>query len=179
VGCSAAIIGAGAIGLLILQVARLAGAHPIFVADRLPARLRLAEKLGGIAIDAAAEDPVLRVQKETGGRGVDVAIEAAWGDTSVAQAAEMARLGGRLVLVGIPSDDRLGLKHSTARRKGLTIMMSRRMKLVYPRATALACRQAIELTGLITHRFKLAAAPEAFALNAAYREKVVKVMIHS
>jgi L-iditol 2-dehydrogenase len=49
-------------------------------------------------------------------------------------------LGGRLVLVGIPGDDRLALKHSTARRKGLTIRLSRRMQHAYPRAIRLAER---------------------------------------
>jgi L-iditol 2-dehydrogenase len=116
---------------------------------------------------------------ETRGRGVDIAIEAAWGGESVGQAAEMTRLGGRVVLVGIPSDDRLTLKHSTARRKGLTIMMSRRMKHAYPRALALATRRRVELEGLVTHRFPLAQAAEAFKLNAGYQDGVVKVMVQS
>ena len=117
--------------------------------------------------------------KETGGRGVDVAIEAAWADRSVEQAAEMARLGGRLVLVGISSEDRLTLKASTGRRKGLTILMSRRMKHAYPRAIRLLERGAVHLNRLISHRFSLKRAPEAFALNAAYRDSVIKVMIES
>ncbi|MEZ4607593.1 MAG: hypothetical protein R2865_12555 [Deinococcales bacterium] len=45
-------------------------------------------------------------------------IEAAWADKSVQQAADMAAMGARVVLVGIPEDDNLSLKHSTARRKG-------------------------------------------------------------
>ena len=49
----------------------------------------------------------------------------------------MTRPGGRVVLVGIPSDDRLAMKHSTARRKGLTIKLCRRMKHTYPRAIRL------------------------------------------
>jgi L-iditol 2-dehydrogenase len=53
------------------------------------------------------------------------------------------------------------------------------MKHVYPRAIRLAARQAVDLHGLITHRFPLAQAAEAFALNAAYRENVVKVIIDS
>ena len=99
VGYSAAILGAGPIGLLILQLARLAGADPIFVTDKLPWRLKLAQKWGGIAIHCDQEDAAQRIAKETRGRGVDVAIEVAWGGESVAQAAEMARSGGRVVLV--------------------------------------------------------------------------------
>jgi L-iditol 2-dehydrogenase len=174
---SVAILGAGPIGLLILQLARLSGADPIFVSDRLPWRLDVARRMGAVPLNYDEVDPLRAVREATEGRGVDVAIEAAWADHSVQQAAEMARLGGRLVLVGIPGDDHLTLKHSTARRKGLTIRLSRRMQHSYPRAISLALRGAVDLHGLISHRLPLEQAPEAFALNVAYREQVVKVMI--
>ncbi len=176
---SAAIIGMGPIGLLILQLMRLAGAAPIFAIDRLPWRLALARKYGAVPIRGDREDPVRRIAQATDGRGVDVAIEAAWADASVAAAAEMARLGGRVVLVGIPGDDRLALKASTARRKGLTLLLSRRMKHVYPRAIRLATEGRVDLGGLVSHRFPLARIGEAFALNTAYKDRVVKVMIDS
>jgi L-iditol 2-dehydrogenase len=176
---SLAIVGAGPIGLLILQVARLAGADPVFVVDRLPWRLKAAGRFGAVPIRCDEADPVETVLKETHGRGVDVAIEAAWADRSVEDAAGMARLGGRLVLVGIPGDDQLSLRHSTARRKGLTILMSRRMRHAYPRAIRLAEQGKVDLSGLVTHRFPLKEAAEAFRLNAAYAAGVVKVMVES
>ena len=176
---SVAILGAGPVGLLILQLVKLAGAEPVFVSDKFAWRLSRAESYGGIALAGTGEAAVREVQQATAGRGVDVAIEAAWADRSVADAAEMARLGGRLVLVGIPSDDRVGLKHSTARRKGLTIRMSRRMKHIYPRVIRLVEQGRLDLKGLITHRLALAAAPEAFALNSAYEPGVGKVMVAS
>lgn len=176
---SVAILGAGPIGLLILQLARLSGASPVFVTDKFPWRLALAERWGAVPISCDTEDPIARIQRETHGRGVDVAIEAAWADRSVHEAAGMARLGGRLVLVGIPGDDRLQLQASTARRKGLTIMMIRRMKHVYPRALRLAMEERIDLPGLISHRFPLARAREAFELNAAYANQVVKLIVES
>jgi L-iditol 2-dehydrogenase len=177
VGHSVAILGAGPIGLLILHLAKMSGAAPIFISDKFGWRLKLAEQWGGIPL--SCEEAVARVQRETGKRGVDVAIEAAWGGQSVGQAAEMARLGGRVVLAGIPSDDRLEMKHSTARRKGLTIVLIRRMKHTYPRAIALVQRGMVDLKTLISHRFPLARADEAFRLNAAYAEGVVKVLIES
>jgi L-iditol 2-dehydrogenase len=176
---SLAILGAGPIGLLLLQLARLSGIHPVFVTDKFDWRLRLAEKFGGIPISIDTEDAVRRVQQETRGRGLDVVIEAAWGGESVRQATEMARPGGRLVLVGIPDDDRLEMKHSTARRKGLTLLMSRRMKHTYPRAISLALRGAVDLHGLVTHCFPLDRASEAFELNAGYRDNVIKVIVEN
>jgi len=179
VGHSAAILGAGPIGLLILQAAKLAGADPIFVTDKFPWRLKLAATYGGIPLHCDKEDPVQRITKETRGRGVDVAIEAAWADQSVSQAADMARLGGRVVLVGIPGDDHLAMKASAARRKGLTILMSRRMKHVYPRAIRLVEQGRVDLRGLVSHRFPLKRAVEAFRLNTEYRDNVVKVIVRS
>lgn len=174
---SVAILGAGPIGLCILQVVKLAGGYPIFVTDKFPWRLEVAGRYGGIPIHCDDEDPVRAVVDSTSGRGVDVAIEAAWSDHSVQQAAEMARSGGRLVVVGIASDDRLVIKHSTARRKGLTIRMARRMKHSFPRATHLVECGLVDLPRLISHRYPLDRAPEAFALNAAYRDRVLKVII--
>ncbi len=174
---SVVILGAGSIGLCILQTVRASGATPIYVVDQFPWRLAVAEELGGIPINFREENPVAAVRKATGGRGVDVAIEAAWADHSIQWSAEMARLGGRLVLVGIPGDNRLEMNHATARRKGLTIRMARRMKHVYPRAIKLVESGAVNLDGLISHRFPLAQAAEAFALNDAYQDQVVKVII--
>jgi len=176
---SVAILGAGPIGLLILRVVRLAGADPVFISDKFPWRLALAEKQRCIPINCDEEDVVQRVRRETHGRGVDVAIEVAWGDHSVEQACDITCSGARVVLVGIPSDDRLSIQHSMARRKGLTIMMNRRMKHVYPRAIRLVERGMVDLSGLASHHFPLARAAEAFALNARYGDNVVKVMIES
>jgi L-iditol 2-dehydrogenase len=174
---SAVIAGAGPIGLCLLQTMRAAGAAPVYVVDQFPWRLAVAEELGGIPINFRDQDPVAVVQQTTHGRGVDVAIEAAWADHSIQWCAEMARLGGRLVLVGIPGNNRFEMNHAIARRKGLTIYMSRRMKHVYPRAIRLVESGAISVDALISHRFTLEQAPEAFALNDAYQDDVVKVII--
>jgi L-iditol 2-dehydrogenase len=178
VATSLAIVGAGPIGLLILQLARLAGAEPIFVADKLAWRLKAAKHLGGIPIGSGAE-AVGTFAERTHGRGTDTVIEAAWGGQSVEEAAEMARAGARVVLVGIPSDDRLTLKHSMARRKGLTLLLSRRMKHAYPRAIKLVESRRVDLLSLVSHQFQLERAAEAFVLNAKYQDGVVKVAVHS
>lgn len=178
VGRSVAILGAGPIGLCILQMARLSGAEPIFISDRFPWRVELARRLGAtVALCHGEQDVVAAVRKATGGRGVDVAIEAAWSREAVEAAAEMLVPGGRLVVVGIAEDDQLSLRHSTARRKGLTIKMARRMKHTYPRAIGLAEAGAVDLHALVSHHFPLAQANEAFALNSAYAEGVVKVVV--
>ena len=64
-----------------------------------------------------------------------------------------------------------------ARRKGLTLLMVRRTKHAYPRALELAKRGAVNLKALITHRVPLAQTAAAFALNAACRDGVVKIIV--
>lgn len=176
---SVAVIGAGTIGLTVAQVARVAGAMPLFVTDRLRWRLDLAKHLGARPIDIDEGDPAAAILEGTGGRGVDVAIECAWSsEDAMAQAVEVLRPGGRLVIVGIAGDDRLILRHSTARRKGLTIAMCRRMKHTYPRAIALAESGRVNLGALITHRFPLDEAGDALRLAADYEDGVVKAIVN-
>lgn len=178
IGHSIAVIGVGPVGLLITRLAALAGAARVIAFDKLDWRLQKACDWGATqAFNVDRQDPVQAVMGLTGGRGVDVAIEAAWADHSVQQAADMARYGGRLTLVGIPPDDQLRLKHSVARRKGLTIMMSRRMKHTYPRAIELALSGAVKLEELVSHRFDLAETAAAYASNAAYEDGVNKVVL--
>jgi L-iditol 2-dehydrogenase len=176
-GDAVSVHGAGPIGLMILQLARLAGAAPVFVVEPLPWRRAHAERLGGIPIDPQKTDAVRAILKSTAGRGVDIGLEAAWGDSAARQAVDAARPGGRIILVGIPEEDRFEVQHSTARRKGLTILFSRRMKHSYPRAIRLMRDHLLDLTSLISHRFPLDKTPEAFALNSAYADEVVKVII--
>ncbi|MBN2305222.1 MAG: alcohol dehydrogenase catalytic domain-containing protein [Anaerolineae bacterium] len=177
---SAVVLGCGPIGLLTMKMARLAGADPIYAFDRFPWRAEKAKSWGATDAWTLDEgDPVAHINELTNGRGVDVVFEAAWADQSIQQAADMARLGGRLVLIGIPGTDQMTMQHSVARRKGLTIMMVRRMKHVYPRAIHLALSEAahVDLEDLVSHRMPLQDVGQAFAMNARYEAGVHKVIV--
>jgi L-iditol 2-dehydrogenase len=162
-GSRVAILGAGSIGLLLVQTAKLAGAREIFVSDPLAWRVKFARKFGARPLPKKTE--------------VDVVIEAAWGGEAIDQSIEILRPAGRVVLVGIPSEDRCAFKHSTARRKGLTVLFSRRMKHTYPHAIQLVTSGRVDLALLVTHRFPLRRTAEALALCANYRDNVIKAVI--
>lgn len=175
---SVAIIGCGPVGLLILALAKKAGAYPIYAFDKFDWRLEKARQWGADEVyNVDQVDGVQALMDATNGRGCDTVIEAAWADHSIQMAAEMAAYGGRLVLVGIPGDDKLHMQHAVARRKGLTIMMCRRMKHTYPRAIALATTGMVHIEELISHHFSLEETPEAFAKNFRYDEGVHKIII--
>ena len=153
-----AVLGCGPIGLLIVQVARAAGARVVLATDPLPHRREAATRAG--AEHAVAPDQLPDIQ-------VDVAFEAAGAQQAVDHALQLARPGARVVLAGIPGDDRTSFSASLARRKGLTLVMARRMKAVYPRAVALVESGRVELDWLVTHRFPLERSADAFATAAA------------
>lgn len=177
-GQSAAVIGCGTVGLMCLQVARCAGAAPLYAVDLLHHRLQVALSLGADhAIDASEMDATQAIEALSGGRGVDVAFDCATSNETPAQACAIAKIGARVVLCGIPPHDRFTLSHASARRKGLTIKFARRMKHAYPRAIKLATRGLVELDMLATHRFGLDQTAAAFELAAARRDGVVKAMI--
>lgn len=172
------IIGCGAIGLLIIQLARLAGARRIFVSDQHAWRLDLAKTYGAdVVLNAREADIVAHVRDVTGQRGVDVAIESAWVKDTASQCVEAARNGGRVVIVGIPAEDFMTVRASSARRKGLSIKMSRRMKHTYAASIDLVVHGKVTLEALATHRFGLAQTQDAFETASMYRDGVIRAMV--
>lgn len=178
-GMSVGVFGVGAIGLLTQQVARAAGAIELFVTDRRQHRLDASEELGAhhryVADDYFTESQAILA--DTNKRGLDVVFECAGDNAAVESAFNAVKPGGTVVLVGIPSDDRTSFRASTARRKGLTIKMSRRMKPVYPRAIALVQQGRVNVRALVSSRFKLADSQAAF--EVAQRREGLKVVIEA
>jgi L-iditol 2-dehydrogenase len=170
------VFGCGPVGLLVLQVARAAGVTRLIATERLAHRLEAAGSLGAtVVFEADGGRESTEILAATGGRGVDVAFEATEENGAVKAAMASARPGGRVVLIGIPADDRIAFSASVARRKGLTLKLARRMKHTYPRAIDLVSRGLVDVRSLVTHRFPLAEFERAFA--AAQGRTGLKVMI--
>ncbi|GAA4249386.1 NAD(P)-dependent alcohol dehydrogenase [Dactylosporangium darangshiense] len=174
-GADVAVIGAGPIGLLLIQVARAAGAARVLSADPLPHRREAAARYGADAVlDPAAPGYESALAAFTDGRGVDVAFEIAGTDAAIEAAIIAARPGARVVLGGIPSTETSAFPAATARRKGLTFAMVRRMKEVYPRAAALVSSGRADVRSLVSHSYPLEQVATAFETgNARTGLKVV------
>jgi L-iditol 2-dehydrogenase len=156
-----AVIGCGPIGLLVVRALIAAGVTEIMASDPLPHRLAAAEAAGASGMAVGAPTPSSRV---------DVAIECAGEDPAVDAAIEIVRPGGRVVLVGIPGSDRTSFAASVARRKGLTLVLCRRMRPDdLGRAIDLVAAGTIDVAPLITHRYPLADVGEAFRALADRR----------
>jgi threonine dehydrogenase-like Zn-dependent dehydrogenase len=95
------VIGAGPIGLLLLQVLRRLGAAQVFVSDLDGARLAMAAALGGEPLDPRERDVVKTVREATGGLGAPVTIDAVGTALTRAQCVSATRSGGTLILCGL------------------------------------------------------------------------------
>lgn len=171
------VLGAGPIGLLAAQVARRSGAARVFVIEPRQHRMASALRSGADAV-WTPEHGADAVLDATAGRGVDVVIEMAGNDEAIATAVAAVRAGGRIALGGIPSEDCSSFPAATARRKGLTFAMVRRMNDTYPQAIALAT-SGIELDALVTDRRPLTEAAAAFAAAAKREGEKVVVAVSS
>jgi L-iditol 2-dehydrogenase len=148
-GMRVGVFGCGPIGLLVLQVARAAGAAEIFFTEPLEHRRDAARQFGACEWDGRQE--------------VDVVFECAGVNQAVRDATLAIKPGGRVILVGIPEEAETCIPASVARRKGLTVKWSRRMKHTYPRALRLVESGPVNVRSLVTHCFPLKQVVEAFA----------------
>jgi L-iditol 2-dehydrogenase len=189
-GMTVGVFGCGPIGLLILQMAKLSGAATILATDKYAHRVDAAKALGAsqaflVDENARLREPALpsprwgstaeMIEAATSNRGVDVAFEAAGTQAAVDAAFAAVAPGGKVVLAGIPDDDKTSFTASLARRKGLTIKLVRRMKHTYPRAIELVSRGLVDVRSIVTHRFPLEQAADAF--RVAERREGLKIMI--
>lgn len=161
-GMRVGVFGAGPIGLLTIQVARVAGAAEIYATEPLAHRMDAAQEFGARLWD--------------GKQQVDVAFECAGVNAAVDDAMTAVKPGGRVVIVGIPDDDRISFSASHARRKGLTIKMSRRMKHTYPRALRLVESGLVNVRSLVTRQYPLDQIAEAF--GSAQQREGLKVVVN-
>jgi L-iditol 2-dehydrogenase len=177
-GQTVAVLGAGPIGLLIAAVARASGGAEIYMTEPLDYRRSFAlNYVADATLNPDETDVVAEINRLTRGRGVDVAFEAAGALDTPQQAAAVARIGGNVIIAGIPADDAMNMNASTVRHKGLTIKVVRRMKHTYPRAIRLVQSGLVDVKPLATHLLPLERIDEAFEMVAAYADGVLRAMI--
>ncbi|MBL8907298.1 MAG: alcohol dehydrogenase catalytic domain-containing protein [Rhizobiales bacterium] len=172
-GESVALIGCGPIGLLILEVLKVAGAGDVFAIDPIETRRDFALKLGAKRAGSSVKDIV----QWSNGAGYPLVIEATNSPDGFNDAVLAAKIGGRVVLVGIPDGNSYTLDAAQARRRGLKIKFSRRMGHVYPRAIDLVAQGKVDVVSMVTNEFALDDAPEAFRLHAEGAPGVIKSLI--
>ncbi|MET0809177.1 MAG: NAD(P)-dependent alcohol dehydrogenase [Pseudoxanthomonas sp.] len=181
IGDTVAVFAQGPIGLCATAGARLSGASMIIGVDMLPGRLEMARKLGADhVVDASQGDVVEQVMQLTGGRGVDVAIEALGTQKTFEAALRVLRPGGTLSSLGVYSSDltipldafAAGLgDHRIV--TGLCPGGKERMR----RLMSVIASGRVDLGAMVTHRYKLDDIEAAYDLFSHQRDGVLKVAI--
>ena len=109
------------------------------------------------------------VTSVTNGYGLDVVVEATNSPHGFKDSVSAVKIGGKVIIVGIPDGDHYSVVASEARRKGLTIKFSRRMGSVFERAIGLVDKGLVKLERIASHHFDLDQCDQAFKNNAEYK----------
>ncbi len=165
-GSTVAVIGAGGVGLNIIQSARLAGAERVIAVDMAEHKLATAREFGATdVVNAKEDDPVAKVKDLTGG-GADYTFEAIGLKVTSEQAYEMAGRGGTAVIVGmVPPTEQISIASNIwVQEKTLkgSFYGSARFHLDMPRILNLYRQGKLNLDGLVSRRYPLAEINEAF-----------------
>jgi len=170
------VLGAGVIGYMIVQAARLAGAGEIIVAGHHESRLALAKKLGA-DVTFNAGDTVKFIRDNYGPDGIDVVFEAVGIGTTMNQAIDIVRKGAKVIVMGVFGEHpvtKVGLIQDKEIDMRGSLMY---VGTDYPTTLKLICSGKIQTKPLISARFPLERVSEAFDLIRDKRANTVKVLL--
>ena len=182
VGDAVAVFAQGPIGLCATVGAKLKGASLIIGIDSVPERLAMARRFGAnVTLNINDGDPVAEIKRLTGGRGVDVAIEALGRQETFEAALRAIRPGGTLSSLGVYAGKLVApyeaLYAGLGDQKIVTTLCpggKERMR----RLMAMIENHRVDLSPLVTHKFALANIEEAFDLFSHQRNGVLKVALY-
>ncbi|AZO10131.1 MULTISPECIES: zinc-dependent alcohol dehydrogenase family protein [unclassified Mesorhizobium] len=178
-GASVVVLGGGVIGLLTVQLAKLAGAATVILSTRQASRRALAEELGATAtVDPSSADPVETIAGPGGvvPGGVDVVLECAGVPDTVEQSMRLAKPGGTVVIVGVmPQGQKVAFEPFDVLFRELKVLGSFINPFTHRRAADLVASGAIEIDKLISRQVGLEDAPAVISNPAASGE--VKVLV--
>lgn len=176
-GARIAILGCGPIGLSCLLPAKAQGAAAVYMTDRLDYRLKIARRVGASWTGNPDNEDIVATISKREPLLLDAVLECCGEQSAIDQAVKLIKPGGKLVLVGIPTVDRISFAIDDMRRKEIVLQNVRRQNGCAEKALHLIESGKVDVDFMVTHRFPLERAPEAFDMVANYRDGVVKAMV--
>lgn len=176
-GDTVVVFGAGCIGLVSLLASKAYGATQVIVVDVIEKRLAVAKGMGAITLNAKECDVLAEIKKLTEGKGAQVVIDCAGTNTTICQTVHVAKSGGTIVWVGLASDSVNGLNIGPISTKELTIKSIFRYKNLYPTTIAAIADGKIDISGIISDKYKFEDTPRAFAETLKNAQNIVKSVI--
>ena len=176
-GDTAAVIGAGMIGLLVVQALKAAGCSKVIAVDLADEKLKLAQELGADSgINPEATDAVKSIQEATDGRGADITMEVVGATATVKSAVESTRKGGHVTLVGNLAPEVDFPLQSVVTRE-ITIYGSCASNGEYPECIDLLARGIIKVDSLISAKVPLEEGADWFDRLYAAEAGLMKVIL--
>lgn len=170
------ILGAGCIGLMVLQGCRSLGASDIIVVDVLKKRLDMAKKLGASAVvDGSAEDTVARCRELLGNQGADIVFETAGSTFTARQAPLLVAYGGRIMMVGTQSKE-VPVDFLKINRE-VTIQTVFRYANNYPMTISAISSGRFDVKSMVTHVYSYGEVQRAFDESVNCRQDIIKGVI--
>lgn len=177
-GQTAVVTGSGCIGLVSMMALKALGLTEVYVTDIAPKRLQKALELGATAVINSNEvNPVEKIRELTGGRGVDLVIEASGAEICANQGIDMLLKGGTLVQVGYSDSGMMTLNTSLLCDKEISIKTVFRYRHIYPLAIQAVTDGKIDLNGIVTNIFNLDETQDAMDSSVNNKSDIVKAVI--
>jgi Threonine dehydrogenase and related Zn-dependent dehydrogenases len=179
------VCGAGPIGLVTLLCCRAAGACPLVITDLDEGRLRFAKEICPQVVthkvepEKSAEELAKAIISESfGGIEPAVAMECTGAESSIAAAVWSVKFGGKVFVIGVGKNE-IQLPFMRASVREVDLQFQYRYSNTWPRAIRLVQNGVIDLKKLVTHRFSLEDALQAFATASDPKNGAIKVQIQS
>jgi L-iditol 2-dehydrogenase len=175
---TAVVFGAGPIGLMTIALLKISGAAKVWAVEPFAFRREMAQAAGADAVlDPHAMDAAREIWRDTGRRGVDLAVDCAARESSFEQCVEATRNGGRMVITGIPEELRTPINWHIARRKELVIYNVRRSNHDSRAALQLLGEHRQTFARMVTQLMPLEKVQAAFEMLSNQSEDAGKVVI--
>jgi 2-desacetyl-2-hydroxyethyl bacteriochlorophyllide A dehydrogenase len=161
-----AVIGAGPVGACVTRALVAGGTSRVVVLDRDPRRLEAIAALGVATVDVGATNPEMALARMTDGRGADIVIDAVGATDAYTSALEIVRRGGRVVIVGVYTSQRIELQLGVAWIRGISLVFAGEAPIhaLWGSTMERVADGTLDPTPLISHRLPITDAPEGYDL---------------
>lgn len=174
-----AIMGMGPVGLMAIAAARAYGVSTIIAADLEPLRLESARLMGAShVINIQEQDPIKAILRITGDKGVDVAWETAGNPAALQSALLSLRRGGKLAIVGLPSQEGVALNVPFMVDNEVDVYGVFRYANTYAKAIRFLSAGIVDTNILITGKYPLERTQEALEHALNHKSECLKVVVY-
>jgi len=177
-GAKVGILGFGPIGMSVLLPAKAYGADTFYVTDKIDERLELAKEVGASWTGNPDRIDVAEAINSEEKMQLDVVFECCGQQDAIDNALDILKPGGKLMLIGIPEEDKLCFKMDLMRRKEITVVNVRRQIHSVQEALDLIADGRVDVSKMATHNYSFKDTKAAFDLVAGYQDGVMKAMIN-